>query len=456
MINCIQMLINVSLHNWNTSRFVKGNRKMQKNLCCWIILLTFSLVYSNILKGSGSIQLTGPATKEQSDEVRKIAKDKLKYETLVWLSENRGATFDTLNTVDRFHLDNFIDTCLKLCSVETDFKGKLLTLNLVLTYDKADSAVTIFNTAVDNAALNSWTKLKDLKQGNDYQQIYNEGISALYNATAHIGPAIYSPDNPEKLLVEEIRGVVQNFFDRLKVSSTNMILQGKTGQPITQPPEVTVTIDSTPFEGISFTGLLQNGKILFTGQTDEQGKITFANMKIPFVQNGTLFYVSPDPGKVLNSPMFMGAKDFGINLRKSQDQNFIFKISRPLYSLQFKTTSVSQITIPQDFANASYIKKFLKDSCYLQEVTGITPSDLMIDLQSQIFKYDYDETEESSLKVSCQIIVKGLSIDPPRSRQEIIVYEKRYDQSTDIPYGLFFWEANIKIRDALKTTIESL
>ena len=73
-----------------------------------------------------------------------------------------------------------------------------------------------------------------------------------------------------------------------------------------------------------------------------------------------------------------------------------------------------------------------------------------------MFKYDYDETEETSLKVSCQITVKGLSIDPPRSKQEIIEYEKRYEQNIDIPYGLFFWEANVKIREALKSTIETL
>ncbi len=429
---------------------------MGKILWCWIILVTVSIINADILKGSASIQLSGPATKAQSQEVRTLAKNKLKHETFVWLTETKGASIDTLNALHNFHLDNFIDTCLRFCSEENDFRGKLLTTNLVMTYEKADSAVMAFNDAARNAARECWFLLKTALQEDNFQQIYSEGIRALSFATAHIGPPLASPDDPAKLLSDEIRLILQDFFDDMKVSSSNMILQGKTGQPVIDPPMVTVLIDSIPLNDIAFTGLLQNGKALFTEKTDAEGKIAFQNTKIPFVQNGTLFYVSPDLGKIIYSPGFISAKQFGILLRKSQDQNFIFKISRPLYTLNFKTTSVSHITIPPDFANASYIKTYLKDSCYMQETTGGTPSDLIISLHSQVFKYDYDETEETSLKVSCQITVKGLSIDPPRSKQEIIEYEKRYEQNIDIPYGLFFWEANVKIREALKSTIETL
>lgn len=429
---------------------------MEKTLGYWITLLIFSITHADILKGSASIQLSGPVTKAQSQEVRNIAKKRLKYETFVWLTETKGASIDTLNALHNFHLDNFLDTCLRFCSEENDFRGKMLTTNLIITYEKADSAIMVFNDATDNAARESWYLLKTALQENNYQRIYSEGIRALSFATAHIGPPLASPDDPAKLLTDEIRLILQDFFDKMKVSSSNMILQGKTGQPVVEPPIITVFIDSTPLSNIAFTGLLQNGKPLFTERTDAEGKIAFANTKIPFVQNGTLFYVSPDPGRIINAPGFISAKQFGILLRKSQDQNFIFKISRPLYSLDFKATSVSDITIPPDFANASYIKNYLRDTCYMQEKTGTTPSDLIISLHSQVFKYDYDETEETSLKVSCQITVKGLSIDPPRSKQEIIEYEKRYERNMDIPYGLFFWEANVKIREALKSTIENL
>lgn len=428
---------------------------MQKKWC-WIVLFAFSIVYSDILKGSGSVRLSGPATKEQTEEVQNLAKGKLKNETLIWLSENKVSNLDTTNALYRFHIDNFINTCVSMCKKENEFKGKLLTMHLILTYDQADSAVAKFNTLYDAAALEYWTQLKRIYQGDDYQQIYSVGVKALFNATAHLGPSIPSPDNPEKLLTDEIRTILQNFFDRIKVSSNNMILQGKIGQPVNDPPEIRIIVDSSAVEGIPFTGRLQNSKVLFSAKSDTLGKLTFSGMKIPFVQNGTLFYVSLDLGKVVNSQEFISAKDFGIILKKGQDQNFIFKIARPNYTMDFKTSSVSQITIPPDFVNASYIKTFLKDSCYLQEVSGTTPSDLIISLQSQVSKYDYDETEETSLKVSCQIKIKGLSIDPPRSKEEIIVFEKRYEQSTDIPYGLFFWEANVKIREAVKAAIENL
>lgn len=424
--------------------------------CCLLILLTITAINADILKGSASIQLNGPATKEQTTEVRKAARNKLKKETLIWLNEVRGANIDSSNSLHMFHLENFLDTCINLCKEETDFRGKLLTITYVLTYSSADSAVTLFNKAADSAALASWNMLKSAHAGNNYPRIYIEGLTALFYGIGHIGAPLNSPDNPEKSLVEDVRIILQEFFDKMKVSSSNMILQGKAGQVVEQPPIVTVMIDSTPLEGIAFTGMLQNGKVLFSSETDAQGQISFQDMKIPFVQNGTMFYVSPDPGKISHSPGFISAKQFGLHLRKSQDQNFIFKVTRPIYSLEFKNTSVSQITIPPDFANASYIKKFLKDSCYMQEVSSGTPSDLIIELHSQVFKYDYDATEETSLKVTCQITVKGLSIDPPRSKQEIITFEKKYEQNIDIPYGLFFWEANVKMREALKATIENL
>ena len=150
---------------------------------------------------------------------------------------------------------------------------------------------------------------------------------------------------------------------------------------------------------------------------------------------------------------FISAKQFGILLRKSQDQNFIFKISRPLYSLDFKATSVSDITIPPDFANASYIKNYLRDTCYMQEKTGTTPSDLIISLHSQVFKYDYDETEEVSLKVSCQITVEDF--------QSILPDQSRNHRGENVMNGIwtfhtvFFWEANVKISIKINTETQT-
>ena len=135
---------------------------MEKTLGCWITLLIFSITHADILKGSASIQLSGPVTKAQSQEVRNIAKKRLKYETFVWLTETKGASIDTLNALHNFHLDNFLDTCLRFCSEENDFRGKMLTTNLIITYEKADSAIMVFNDATDNAARESWYLLKQL------------------------------------------------------------------------------------------------------------------------------------------------------------------------------------------------------------------------------------------------------------------------------------------------------
>ena len=167
-------------------------------------------------------------------------------------------------------------------------------------------------------------------------------------------------------------------------------------------------------------------------------------------------YANLDLGKVVGISSFIRAKDFGLQLRKSQNQSFIFKITRPVYSLQYRVSSVSTITVPPEYATDTYMKKYFRDSCYLQEASGTMQPDLLINVISQISTYNYDATEEVSLKASCQIIIEAPNLNPPRKKEIENVYEKRYERSLKLPYGLFFWEANVKLREALKSAIESL
>ena len=153
----------------------------------------------------------------------------------------------------------------------------------------------VFNDATDNAARESWYLLKTALQENNYQRIYSEGIRALSFATAHIGPPLASPDDPAKLLTDEIRLILQDFFDKMKVSSSNMILQGKNQPASREPPIITVFIDSTPLSNIAYW-LTAKRQTLFTERTDAEGKIAFANTKIPFVQT-VLFSMSVPSGK---------------------------------------------------------------------------------------------------------------------------------------------------------------
>ena len=104
---------------------------------------------------------------------------------------------------------------------------------------------------------------------------------------------------------------------------------------IQNPPNIKISIDSTALQAICFTGVLQNGKEIFSLYSDENGIVRFSDLKIPFVSNGTLLYANLDLGKVVGISSFIRAKDFGLQLRKSQNQSFIFKITRPVYSLQY-------------------------------------------------------------------------------------------------------------------------
>ena len=233
-----------------------------------------------------------------------------------------------------------------------------------------------------------------------------------------------------------------------------MILQGQAGYLVQNPPVITITLDSLPIAGLGFRGIQQNGIELFSAVSDDNGQVTFSDFKIPFVANGTLVYVKLNPGMIIDQNSFISTRHFG--LKNSPEQTFIFKLSRPSFTLEYKATSVSKLTLPADFTSDVHIKKFLKDSCYMQEATGGQNPDLAIFVQSQVSSYTYDNTEEVELKASSQITVKGLKLNPPRTEQEQVTFVKRYEQKIKLPYGLFLWEANTKLRQAIKTAMNRM
>ena len=423
---------------------------------CIVILCCALITSSQILSGSGTVKLSGPATKEQTDNARHSARKQLQKELLIWLNENINIEIDTLNKLHALNLENFVDTCLRYSKEESSFQGKSLVISFNITANDVQKAVQAYNAASESIAIESWNKMVKAREEQDLTAMYTEGIKAMANATAHLGPPLPTPGAEGKDLVEDIRISLQDFLNRMRVSSSDMILQGKTGQPVENPPVISVMVDSVPLQGVAVSGLLQNGKEIFTAVTDQQGQVSFKGMRIPFVANGTLLYVRPDPAKILQAPSFIGTKPFNLQLKNSQEQSFIFKISRPVYSLDYKATSVSKVALPADYASSTFLKKFLKDSCFMSEVSGSIPPDLNILVQSQASSYAYDETEEIGIKISSQITIKGLSLDPPSTVQETVVFEKRYEARTDIPYGLFFWEAASKLREAIKAAISRL
>lgn len=422
-----------------------------------LIVGTTAAVYSQeLISGSATVTLSGPASKEVSLQAQSGAYKSFKKELLTWLSNDMEITLDTTNAIQKASFEMFLDSCRVAAKTETSFKGKILTLTYLLTTDQAALKLNAYNATVDKRATDGWERLSNAVAGKDIPTIYTAGIPALFYSLAHLGPPVATPDGGGKDLSDDIRRVVQDLFDRMTVTSSGMILAGKTGLAIQNPPSITLLIDSMPFAGATFTGRLQNGTILFSTKTNEDGQVKIDNFKIPFVPNGTLLDATINPAPVLGVTGFIDPTHLGIRLNKSQTQAFIFKVEKPVYTLDYKAASVSTIAMPPDFANAAHVKKYLQDSCYLKEKAGSTPTDLAIMINTQVSSYSYDETEELGIKVTAEITVNGLLLDPQKTNKQQFTFEKRYGKYLTPPFGLYFWEANGKLREAIKSTIAGL
>ena len=411
---------------------------------------------AQIISGSASVKLSGPATKEQTLKAEILAQKKLKTELLHWLEDEGEITIDTSNAVSNQCLLMFLDTCRNAAKTETSFRGKELTLSYVLTADTVKQKIEEYNKVVDAQALKAWETLDKALKAEDIQSIYRNSVKGVYFTRAHFGPPLATPERGGRDLEEDFQRILQKFYDKTRITSTGMILSGKTGLAVENPPAVEVIVDSLPFAGMALSGKLQDGTILFSDKTDDNGKLLVNTFRIPFVANGTLMEIYPNPAPVLGITGFLNPEDFGIKFNNSQVQNFIFKIVSPVYKLEYQAASVSNITLPPEFADEARVRKFLRDSCFLTEKSGTAPVDLDISLKTQISSYTFDATEEISIKVSSEIIVNGLLLTPPRKKENQMVFEKRYGRYQEIPYGLYFWEANNELRKAIKATIAGL
>ena len=412
--------------------------------------------FGQIISGSGTVKLSGPASKENAARAEIAAQKNLRKELLLWLSETEEISIDTTSTVQNLAFNMFLDSCRTSAKSETSFRGKQLTLTYLLTSEVVREKIASFNTAVDARALQAWNSLKEASGSSDIRSSYQAGFTALFFSLAHLGPPVATPDGGGIDFTDDIRQTLQQLFDKMTVKSTGMILAGKTGLSIENPPSINILFDSLAVPGIMYTGRLQNGTIIFSAPSNEDGNIPIDNFKIPFVPNGALLDIGPNPAHIIGATGFLNPADFGIQLRKSQVQAFIFKIIKPVYTLQYKAAAVNNIDLPPEFADVARVKKFLRDSCFLKEKSGSEKTDLEITINTQVSSYTYDETEEIAITVSSQIIVNGLLLTPPRTNKSQMKFEKRYDAYTTPPYGLYFWEANGKLREAIKGTIAGL
>lgn len=417
---------------------------------CVSVLILYLSIYAQQITGSATVELSGPVSAEQMNNVKALAKNQFTKQVIKWLSRDSSFSYDSSNVIDSINLNSYLSNC----NGESSIAGKKLSFKYFITPESAESLFVKYNEGSRSKALDSWTKIQAALNDTNIGTVFTEGIKAL--AFAKTQKPILIPGTENVFLSDSVKSLLNGILSKLSISSSDVVIKGKTGQVSQNPPVISITYDNKPVQGIGLTGFLQDKRQCFSALSDSAGKISFSNFKIPFVSNGTLLVASLNPGLILGYSDFIGLNSFGLKTKNNLDQSFIFKTTRLTYTLKYSATSASKLTLPPDFSSDSHIQKFLKDSCFLEPATSAMPPDIDITISTQATSYTYDDSEETSLKFTTNVTVKGISFDPPRTKSEGAVFEKRFENRVQIPYAIVYWEAAGKIREQILATLMKL
>jgi hypothetical protein len=421
-----------------------------------VLLLLASMLSAQSLTGSYAILLKGPASGDQINIVKAGARAILKNEIIKWLRTSHEFKFDSTNALTNLALEILTDSCINHGKEESSFKGRELSIFYTVTEMAADEALNAYDKAAEEFVRQSYTDMQNAQKNNNNVEYFKSALKAYCYSYGHFGEPISAGDSTGLSVVEESQKIVQNLFNRLKIQSSNMILQGRIGRTVEQPPIVTAILDSTPISQLWFCGYLQSGKNVYSGITDAQGQLTLNDMMIPLVSNGTLYNLTPDIGKTIGAPFSITLTDLKIQVKDGHTQSFMFKVIQPTYTLDYKISSGSDLTLPQEFLNNAVLKKYLKDSCFVVDTKPDVPPDFMISVDLLVSNAAVDITDEMGLKVTGTITIKGLSLETPRTEVKNVEYIKRYAKRTEIPYGLSLWDMNMLIKQNMRSILSRM
>jgi hypothetical protein len=405
------------------------------------------------LRGSAKFTLTGPLQQEQMDKCKLEARTKLKPALVDWLDVQRGQIVDTSNRLFNLQFEAFLDTCLSRAGGVGAFKDRFWTFTYTLMPEGVDAAIAAHNAGIVLRTEQSWSLLQAAVEKKNLKEIYHQSVRIIAFATGYIGTSTSTQGNTCTYLLGEARGILKQLMEKVVISSDGQLIEGKPGfQPITAPL-LTVTIDGTPFPGLILTGTLPGGVEIFSDNTDKNGSIALLNMIIPYISNGAMMYVAPNPGRVIDRSANMGLKDFGI--ASGSDQTFFFKIAKPTYTLNYKMTATDpDLALPKDMASGASTISFLADSCYMQKILQGTP-DLAITINCTVISKS-DEMDFSEARFRGTVSIQTPSTTPAKKETETIDFANRYDKVEQAPMGTFLWDSNRKMQKAIQKILRRL
>jgi hypothetical protein len=428
--------------------------------------------FDDAVSGIAKIKLSGQLTQEQITSCKSDARARFRAHLIAWLDQERNVKVDTTDALTCLLFGNFVDSCIGRTQGMPELKGSYWTYAYSMPPDSVAAVIASYDDRIELLATHSWVRLTNAITVHNDEEIYYQSVSVIAHAAAYIGPSLRVPGDSAALLIDTARSVLRGFLDRLAVTSSDQLIAGKPGMPATDPPTITVTIGGRPFSGLGMTGFIPGGHDVWNGVTDHDGRITFENFIVPFAANGTMLYVAPNLGRVLDNQWHVGVKDFGIESSNDLNQSFFLKITRPVFSLTFDASDPDPAdSLPREFLSGALVKKFLVDSCWLDSAADSGGADLAIGVKCRISSANSDELDAGEARLEGVVTVQAPRLSPPRFETDSIYFEKKYDRvpyetsnrrrsdalsRMSVPLGGFIWEANVKIRRALRAAIGRL
>jgi hypothetical protein len=426
--------------------------------------------FDEVIKGAAKVKLSGPITKEQAAQCRNEAKMRLKPEIVMWLEDVQGVMLDTNDLLTNLLFETFLDTCVLHAKEASEFKEKYWTYSYTILPEEITAALKSYNERIELLAVHSWKRLENAISQQNFEEIYYQSVAVIAYATAFLGPHLTVQGDKDRLLIDEARKALKNLLERMRITASGQLIEGKPGHQANTPPMLQITIDGRPFTGLGLTGYIPGGIDVFNGVADNNGSVSLENFMIPFVHTGTLMYLNPNLGRVINNDWRLGIKHFGISMRKDLSQPFFFKIKKPTFTLRFKAVAIDPTeTNPPDIANGSLIKKYLMDSCFFEPVSAANNPDLNITINCKLFSTGSSEMESGAARFEAVVSIQAPYLTPPRTEGETIRYEKQYDKIlvyynskkkieriSSVPIGSFLWEANVKLKQGIRKILNRM
>jgi hypothetical protein len=430
---------------------------INKLIIVLLIFILFGYINSSVARsvfGKAAMYLKSPATKDISDQLMASALRSFKIDLWEWLKEEAEVSVDTTNAIQRYHFNVFADSCLERAKIDRKLSGRDFSISISVSGEEVKSILEASNSRYYSISLRFYTLMKSTFEEKDFSKMYNLGILAIYYSLGRMGTPIDMPDEstPRSFLLEDARMVMQNFFNRFKIKTDEYIITGKPGTIVASPIKVFVYLDSTPLSGVSIIGTIPGGKRICQGISNQEGIVELRDIKIPYVIKGSPLVLKPDLSAGIPGVTSFDAKDLGITV---SEQTIMFNIIPSTYSLSYKANAANVIKIPKDFSEDSFVRKFFKDSLFLTPATGGQKPDLNFSIINQVSGYGREEFEDTLLKAETEITINDSKGNLLLKRQKV-VFEKAYDNSQTIPYGLFFWEVAAKSMRMVKEMLGEL